>query len=662
MKLHTFYTRIISLFFVILLSAGTLFSQKKYKYGKVSKEELAMSVYSNDSSANAVVLYEDGNTWYEFSDKVNVITDVKCRIKILTKDGADEGTIVIPYYEKGTSRESIRGIHGVSYNLVNGKIEKTKLNKKYIFEEKINDNRYQIKLAIPNVKAGSVIEYKYQRRSPFYYNLDDWIFQRQIPVQEARYEITIPEYFIYNIQTKGYETITTARDIKNESISFFERGRSNRVHFTSKIMTFTVEDLPGLKEENYLWNVSDFLSGIHFELSATDIPGTFNKSYSNTWDDVERTIKRSTDFYKNLTKGNRFKKEVNELKEIADEKERIEAIYQLIKDKIRWNGRYAFTDNPNDAIKDGTGNNAQINSVLISALNEGGIYAYPVLMRRRSQGRLPLVFPSLDKITTFIVAAQTIDGSVYYMDGSAVYGGLDVLPSDLLVDRARTLRKDQPNDWVDLSKIGKNRIVCIFNAVLNDSGELSVNAKSYYRCQPAYRFRQMFAKLNDSTEYVRKFEKENQLTVNSIRFDNIKETMSTTVAEEINCTKQNNKRGDFIYLNPLIIPHITKNKFTASERKLPIEFEYPYSIRMTNYIKTPKGYTVEEIPQSEKYSLPNNTATMTYYIKNAGGVIQINYRFELNEVIFPNTDYSYIRDFWGMMTKKNTEMIVFKKK
>ncbi len=60
------------------------------------------------------------------------------------------------------------------------------------------------------------------------------------------------------------------------------------------------------------------------------------------------------------------------------------------------------------------GNNAQINGLLLSVLSSSGIKSYPVLLRRRSQGRLPLALPSLDKISTFIVAAETNDGKTYY--------------------------------------------------------------------------------------------------------------------------------------------------------------------------------------------------------------------------------------------------------
>jgi hypothetical protein len=54
----------------------------------------------------------------------------------------------------------VHNIEGITYNLENNKIVKTKLNKKNFFISKFSENRKSVTFTLPNVKEGSIIEYK----------------------------------------------------------------------------------------------------------------------------------------------------------------------------------------------------------------------------------------------------------------------------------------------------------------------------------------------------------------------------------------------------------------------------------------------------------------------------------------------------------------------
>lgn len=637
--------------------------QSEYKYGKISNEELEMKIYPKDSSAKAVVLYEDAYTGYIYRDGFAVQSEMKCRIKILKQEGADKATISIPIYKRGRVEESLSGIEAYSYNLENGKIVKTKLEKNNIFEEKITDNVYQTKLAIPNAKAGSIIEYKYTLFSPFYYDISDFYFQRDIPVQQSKLEIVIPEYFTYKKNTKGFEPIDLKEKDESQTLTVAYGGESHLVNFHSKDYVFSVKDMPALTSDDYVWEISDFMSGVHFELSGTNYPGEFYKPFNSDWNSIEKTIKEETDFVKNIQRSVPWKDELAQIKTLPSEMDKMNAVYALVKGKISWNGKYAFTGNFNDALKSGTGDNAQINGALISSLNQVGIKAFPVLLRRRSEGRLPIAIPSFYKISTFIVAAQFADTTLHIMDGSAKYGGPDMLPSDLLVDRARTFDLDSPNnDFIDLSRTNKNQEMVINIANLSDDGSLNVKCTEYHKMQLAYKFRSDYAAAKDSAEFVEKYETNNKVKVENMAISGHKNNLANTVKEEIEYTTQATKRGDFIYINPLIIPQLTKNDFTQSDRKTPVEFSYPYTYQITSTIFIPKGYAVEELPKSTRLTLENKEGALQYSISaQQDGVIQVSYRFQLNDVIFPYTNYPMLREFFGTVATKNTEMIVLKK-
>ena len=92
-------------------------------------------------------------------------------------------------------------------------------------------------------------------------------------------------------------------------------------------------------------------------------------------------------------------------------------------------------------LKDGSGDNADINFVLINMLNDAGVKAVPVVMSTRDNGRLPLTYPSRKFLNTFVVGAYTMIPTMVFIDSSIDDGYLNVLPAKLLTDRARIIEK-----------------------------------------------------------------------------------------------------------------------------------------------------------------------------------------------------------------------------
>ena len=183
--------------------------ETNYKFGKVSKEEVEMKVYQPDSSASAVILKMDGYTSFNvINNNVYMSTEEEYRVKILKDDGVEYANITIPYYYKQNSyQEDITSIEAIAYNMEDGKIVAKKMPKKYIFKELVSENNYIKKFSIPNIKKGTVIEYRFTRTFNSAMNLDPWIIQQSIPVTYSRYETHIPNYFIFRHEAKGYEPI-----------------------------------------------------------------------------------------------------------------------------------------------------------------------------------------------------------------------------------------------------------------------------------------------------------------------------------------------------------------------------------------------------------------------------------------------------------------------
>ena len=188
--------------------------------GKVTIQELNQKKHATDTSAVAAILFSKGKSFIEYTntDGFVLISEIEYKIKIYKKEGLNWANKEIAYYVGGTSKESASINKATTYNLVNGKIEKTKLNGEGEFKEDVNKNWNSLKFTMPNVKEGSIIEYKYTIKSKYFSNLQDWRFQQIIPVDYSEYKTIIPEYFSYNFYTRGSFKLDINKESKSRSI------------------------------------------------------------------------------------------------------------------------------------------------------------------------------------------------------------------------------------------------------------------------------------------------------------------------------------------------------------------------------------------------------------------------------------------------------------
>ena len=125
----------ISLLVLLTIFTIQLTQAQKIKFGKVSKEALEEKLYPLDSSANAAYLYKKRNTYTTvLAGSIELTTVVHGRIKIYNKEGFDWATKEIQLYKTSHSnRERVIGLKAVTYNLQDGEIVKTKLEKSEVF-------------------------------------------------------------------------------------------------------------------------------------------------------------------------------------------------------------------------------------------------------------------------------------------------------------------------------------------------------------------------------------------------------------------------------------------------------------------------------------------------------------------------------------------------
>ena len=637
-------------------------AQDKFKFGEVPQELLEMTVYDKDSTASAFVVYENQDVYYNYNaawSDFELVTEYTVRIKILTADGVEYANGSIPFYKGSTSAssENISGLTGCTYNLDNGKVVKEKLSKDYVFTEDVTENHKRMKFALPAVKVGSVIEYKYSLKSPYYFNPENFQFQRSIPVKYSCFRISIPEYFQFNRETKGYEPIKVNIKPINMSISF----PGDLLHCSGEEISAEVSDLPALKNENFVWNYNDFMAGISFGLRSITITGVYYKDYAQGWDKVVAGLMDYENFGGKLKNKGLFKDELATIKASEDnDEEKLRAILNLVRSKVKWNERETLLIyNPGKALKEGVGSSGEINSLLFNAVNNAGYEAGVVVMSLRSNGRIPTTYPSSDDFNYFIVQVKSGE-KTYYLDATRSYCDLNVIPVDCLVDKALCIYNGTFN-WVDLTKVGNNTSRTLLAVSFNEDGILSGKKTEIRTGECIFSFKKTYEKAKDEAEHIRNVETNNDISIANYTIAEKKAALTEIYNFTSNTIRLEGENLLTIY--PLLFEGMRSNPFKQEERKLPVEFSYPQDERINVNVIIPEGYALEEIPKSEHFVYGDkNEIDFSYMVQTNETGVQIAYRFKLDTCIVPATQYEGLRDFFAKVYAKCQEVLVFKKK
>ncbi len=494
--------KLIKLFVLLALPFATAnAADVNMKFGKPTKEEMQMTTYEADPNADAVVLCRLTDVEYtvEFNGYL-VDYHEKCRIKVLKPGGERFAKVVVPFnknvtganrldsshmslkglmFDMGSATsavfndaagsmldnsvgsytdESIEDLKATAFNQEGSKVVKTNMKKSDVKTTKLNDTDYQLEFTVPNVKVGTVIEYEYTIHSQLFWQLRDWYAQCDIPVVYAKLDMNIPNYLLFNMEEQGIQRLscsctTGTLRYKLESDPLAAASVVNTNHYVC-----VGRNLAAIPKLDGMWNVNDYSAGIITELKRFSIRGNGAMDYAKTWDQVDAMILDSDELGKRL---NDHSPLADELKAagIADmefQRQRVEAVCKLVMSKVKWNGKYALSPvSPAETLKKGEGTNADINLLLIQSLGEVGVTATPVLLRTRDLGMLPYNFPSIRKISTFLVGVILPGGSKAYLDASSPSGSLNDLPSLMLVERARLLQKGHKSQWINLQKLEK---------------------------------------------------------------------------------------------------------------------------------------------------------------------------------------------------------------
>ena len=639
----------------LLLLICNVVNSQDYNLNRVTVEELAEKVHPLDSSAAAAYLYKTGKISFELGmeGRFLLVNEVTAKIKIYKKEGFEYANFEVPYYTGG---KAIRLYFddAATFNLVGNKVERTKLKSDGEFEEKVNDNYSVKKITLPNVKEGSIVEYKYILKTPYFTYFPDWYFQHDIPVNNVQYEVTIPEYYQYQVFLRGFEAIIAAPETVVPAFS--RQYNQSRIVYSGK-------DIKAIKSEPYVNNMDNYTSMAQYELGTTNFPQEGFKNYSTNWAAVSKTIYESENFGNELEKKSYFEKDLDAvLTGTITRDEKIMAVYSYVKQRMNWNEKFGYyTDlGVRKAYNEKIGNVADINLMLVAMLRYAGIMTNPVLVSTRSNGIS--LFPNRGAYNYVIAGIELENNKAVLLDATSKNAMPNIIPIRAVNWNGRMIREDKSSKEIDLMPQTSSKEAFIVIAKIDVDGKISGSVRNQYLDYIGYIFRENYASMSKDS-YVEEMEKKFVgLEVENYEVSN-KTDLKKPIIEVFDFVNNNlvERICGKIYFSPMLFYTTTVNPFKQETRNFPLDFSYPYQDKYNFTITIPEGYEVESMPKPMNIAMENNVAGFKYILASSGNQVQVAVVMEINYASIPAEYYVALKDFFGQLIDKQTEKIVLKK-
>jgi hypothetical protein len=629
-------------------------------YGKVDQADLEMKSCDFEKDANAEVLIDKGTSYYG-ADLYSITEEIHRRIKIFNDNGKNQADIRIEYYG-GNRLEYITGIQAETINLVDGKVEITKLDKKLIYNKAIDKFRNEITFTMPNVKAGSVIEYKYNYNTNDNFDLPAWSFQDKIPVKYSEYSTSVPDIFYFRPQAQI--TIPLARNTHKEE------GRSLTIGTESSPYTLNVDtrvmvNIPSLPDEPFMSSFHDNVQAIRFQFVSIRPIGGFEHVGSDTWAKVGGSLIDDDDFGGQLNRTLTNEEEIiNKAKALKTDDERIAYVFNTVRDAMKWNesDRWYTIDGTKKAWDSKTGNSAEINLILYHLLKKSGLEVYPMVVSTREHGKVAPLYTSLVQFNRTVAYIPLDSTRNYILDATGKYNQYNEIPDELLNSSGLFVdKKKNQYDIVYLHKDEPARQVVLISAEIKPGGKLEgtaqISSSSYNKINAVGRYQKDGEK--KYIDYLRG--DDNNLKISSIKMENMHvDSLPLTQNVAFNLDLAGSDEN-YIYLNPNLFTSLKNNPFLSEKRVTDIDFGYLRNYSINGVYKLPAGYKTDALPKSVTIVMPDKSVSFKRLVVEQDGNIVIRYSINYNKVKYFKEDYPDFHEFFKQMHEMLNEQIILKK-
>lgn len=614
---------------------------------KFNEADLSRTKSALDENAAAEILYKSVHFNVDTSTG-NLRKTAFYRVKIYDKDKVEDWlNLEIPLYQSGSDRETLDKIKAFTYNLENGSVVSTKVDKSSKYKSKESKNVTVTKFAFPNVKNGSVIEYQYEVLSPFLYAIPQILIESDTPSLYTEYVLDAPSNISYNVNYTG-SLMPKYRMVEEKTMY----GMNHKTY------RFGYENLKGFKTERFVKNDRNFRTKISAELHSTNFREL--KLYSSSWEKIKDKLYENEEFGGELKKTKLAKENLPNLSGLHTDLEKANAIFKYVKNTFTWNkDRGIYTeDGIKKMIETKTGNAAEINLFLVMLLREAGLKADPVIISTVDNGLINLVSPSVTS-TNFVIAAINSKEGFHVYDATSKQSNVDDLPPRDWNEYGILIAKDKVQQ-MQLINGTSSFTHLTTTAKINDDGSISGS----YSDKDTGAFA-MFAKesYDENTDKYKKQYKENF----SIDFNNIdsKVLENGDFESTMNFSSDNliDKVGKKLIINPMLFMNKNSNEFDQAEiRKFQIDFIAPYTKIKKVILEIPEGYAIEEMPKSKKIVTDDKEIEYSYVAEQKGNKLEVTSTVKVASADYPKEYYPAFKQIWGVASKSENQVISLVKK
>ena len=644
MNIKPLLTAIFFLLFAIKITAQINIED----FGEVSKNELTLKECSFEKDASAMFLFNIENISFK-ADNYDAKTFIehRTRIKIFNTTGYKYASVIIKNAK--TRYTKIESIDAVIYNIgADGKIVTEALNKDQIFKEKSDAKNHitNLRFTFPNLKPGSVIEYRYKLVKKNSYNLNPWLFQDEIPTLISSC------------------SITTSQDIRLDSrIVAPQQTDTTAVAYTTTktngniTKTFSLQKIPSFKLEPYMSSLVDNIERVEFKLSRSSF-------FEANLQIISSMLMVSPYFGQQIVKPVKgTENAIDSIKNLKNDSEKVAAIFNLVTKSLKWNNEQLFfAEDVEDAWKTKSGSSAEINLLMINLLLKAGVNCFPVLISTRDNGKIDANFPSVSQFNGVDVLVS-LDSNKYIIDGTQVYQTFDVPPLNILNRDALVLGGDL--GWITISDTKAYMSSATFIKAQLDStgilsGESSTTFTDYAKAEEMRK--------RDEDEDQRKQEAKDfvQYDEGNIKIDTSYADTSLIVSdplvEHLKFHYALTNNDDYYFLNPFFLSMFRKNPFTDNERHSDIDFGCKQQFITYLIIDVPEKFKVEEIPKGIVLRTSDSAIFFRKDVAYANDEIQMRYDFKINNPLFEKENYAAIKQFFDKIYAIINQQILLKKK
>ncbi len=621
--------------------------------------------------AAAVVLYREEIT----KDDMHAVYHYD-RIKILTKDGEKYANVELPFVSTtqdagplGGDDKTLEEIAGRTIHTDGTIIPFT--GKPYLkVIEKEQGVKFQERVfTLPDVEVGSIIEYRYATRiNDNSVEAPDWYIQGELYVKSAH-----------------FAWYPTARDIQNSrgmitTITWFpilppgpkvERHDIPRSSFSSgptQFFDLTIEDVPPQMKEAYMPPIASYSYRVLFNFTA-------ERTYAEWWKD------EGNDWSKSM---NSFAEPNSELKKTtetiiagaATQDQKLQKIYAAVmelentrytraheqrEDKAEGEGKVKSAA---DVLSHKRGNATQLTELFVAMARAAGMKAYFMLVPDRSKELFVPGWLSFNQFDDVIAIVNVDEKEVFFDPGWRYcrYGHLAW--QHTFVQGLRQTDKGTEFGQTSGDNYKTNRMTRVANLNMDAKGQLTGNIKLTFMGASAveWRHRALTGDADSVKHGLQTYLEEMVPKSLEVKVDTIENLQDyeqpLVVSYQVGGTVGTPAGKRLILPSDLFVAGGGAT-FTDTKRQEPVYFEYPEFLQDALRINLAPDFSVEAVPTTAKFGLPNEEV-YTLSVEQDSGGFTTRRDHARDELLVMPKDYAGLRTFYSQFESKDQESVVLK--